>query len=129
LAVLWNVGVSSEPPWSPELERVVGELRAQALHPDRDCTSGMWRPALDRAHDRFEPLRFRAIAHQHSLDQEAFVSGVASFSFIAALPDAEREPVLTRVRALAPERCVLSMRTECYWTRRAGRSPALPPAD
>jgi hypothetical protein len=39
------------------------------------------------------------------------------------MPDDERDPVLTRVRALAPHECVLSMRTECYWTRRAGPGP------
>jgi SAM-dependent methyltransferase len=119
LAVLWNHGVASDPPWSERLEQLVGDLRAKALRPDRQCTSGMWRPALDRAHDLFAPLRFSAITHQRSLDQAAFVSAVASFSFIAALPDDDRDAVLTQVRALAPEHCVLTMRTECYWTRRA----------
>lgn len=124
LAVLWNLGLSSDPPWSQRLEQLVDELRAKALRPARQCTSGMWRPALDRAHDLFEPLRFSSIAHERSLDQEAFVSGVASFSFIAAMPDDERDPVLTQVRALAPEACVLRMRTECYWTRRASPKPS-----
>jgi SAM-dependent methyltransferase len=119
LAVLWNVGLSSDPPWPERLEQLVGELRSEALEPARDRTTGMWRPALDRAHDLFEPLRFSAIAHERALDREAFVSGIASFSFIAALPDDEREPLLSRIRALAPGQCVLSMRTECYWTRRA----------
>ena len=123
LAVLWNVGLSSDPPWPEGLEQLVDELRARALRPARQSTSGLWRAALDRAHDRFEPLRVRAIAHEHALDQEAFVAGVASFSFIGAMPDDERDPVLTRVRALAPHECVLSMRTECYWTRRAGPGP------
>jgi len=123
LAVLWNVGLSSDPPWPEGLEQLVDELRARALRPARQSRSGLWRAALDRAHDRFEPLRVRAIAHEHALDQEAFVAGVASFSFIGAMPDDERDPVLTRVRALAPHECVLSMRTECYWTRRAGPGP------
>jgi SAM-dependent methyltransferase len=123
LAVLWNVGLSSQPPWPERLEQLVDELRANALPLARQCTSGLWRPPLDRAHDRFEPLRFRAFAHERALDQEAFVSGIASFSFIAAMPDAERDPVLTRVRALAPRQCVLSMRTECHWTRRTRPSP------
>jgi SAM-dependent methyltransferase len=123
LAVLWNLGLSSDPPWSKDLERLVDELRANALRGPRQWTSGMWRAALDRAHDVFEPLRFRAIGHERSLDQEAFVSGVASFSFVAAMPEDERDLVLTQVRALAPEECVLSMRTECYWTRRASPKP------
>jgi len=103
LAVLWNVGLSSDPPWPEGLEQLVDELRARALRPARQSRSGLWRAALDRAHDRFEPLRVRAIAHEHALDQEAFVAGVASFSFIGAMPDDERDPVLTRVRALAPQ--------------------------
>jgi ubiquinone/menaquinone biosynthesis C-methylase UbiE len=118
LAVLWNLGLSSDPPWSKRLEQLVEELSANALRPARRCTSGMWRPALDRAHDLFEPLRFSAFDHERSLDHEAFVAGIASFSFIAAMPDAERDRVLTEVRALAPEECALSMRTECYLTRR-----------
>jgi ubiquinone/menaquinone biosynthesis C-methylase UbiE len=119
LAVLWNLGLSSDPPWSERLEQLVDELRAKALRPARQCTSGMWRPAIDRARDLFEPLHFKAISHERSLDREAFVSNVASFSFIAAMPDDDRDPVLTQVRALAPEECVLRMRTECYWSRRA----------
>jgi SAM-dependent methyltransferase len=118
LAVLWNIGLSSDPPWPAPLEQLVGELREKALRPERQCTSGMWRPALDRAHGLFEPLRHSAVDHEHRLDQEAFVSCVASFSFIAAMPDDERDPVLAQVRALAPEQCVLRMRTDCYWTRR-----------
>jgi hypothetical protein len=39
------------------------------------------------------------------------------------MPDEEPDPVLTRVRALAPRQCVLSMRTECYWTRRILPAP------
>jgi ubiquinone/menaquinone biosynthesis C-methylase UbiE len=123
LAVLWNLGLSSDPPWSPRLDQLVDELRTKALRPARERTSGMWRPALDRAQDRFEPLRVSAIAHEHPLDREAFVSGIASFSFIAAMPDGERDPVLTQVRALAPDECVLRLRTECYWTRRLGTKP------
>jgi ubiquinone/menaquinone biosynthesis C-methylase UbiE len=119
LAVLWNIGLSSEPPWPRRLEQLVDELRADALPSARDCTSGMWRPALDRARQLFEPLRFSTFAHEQLLDQEAFVSGIASFSFIAAMPDDDRHAVLDQVRALAPEECVLSMRTDCYWTRRA----------
>jgi SAM-dependent methyltransferase len=122
LAVLWSVGLSSDPPWPEQLEQLVDALRAQALRPDRQCTSGLWRPALDRAHDRFEPLRFSAIDHERALDQEAFVAGVASFSFIAALPEDERDLVLSRVRALAPQHCLLRLRTECYWTRARARS-------
>lgn len=122
LAVLWNVGLSSEPPWPERLQQLVDELRVKALSPARQCTSGMWRPALDRARDRFEPLRYSAIDHERRLDQDAFVSAIASFSFIAAMPDDERDPVLSQVRALAPEACVLSMRTECYSTRRASAS-------
>jgi ubiquinone/menaquinone biosynthesis C-methylase UbiE len=118
LAVLWNIGLGSDPPWPERLEQLVDELRTKALRPERQCTSGMWRPALDRAGDLFAPLRFSAVVHERSLDQDAFVAGIASFSFIAAMPGDERHAVLTQVRALAPRECVLKMRTECYRTRR-----------
>jgi hypothetical protein len=39
------------------------------------------------------------------------------------MPDEERDAVLAEVRALAPEHCVLRMRTECYSTRRASLEP------
>jgi hypothetical protein len=42
---------------------------------------------------------------------------VASFSFIAGLPDDERDAVLARVRALAPDACRFTMRTERRWRR------------
>jgi ubiquinone/menaquinone biosynthesis C-methylase UbiE len=118
LAVLWNLGLSADPPWPKRLEELLDELRGNALPPARQSTTGLWRGPLDRAQHLFEPLRFSTTAHECSLDQDAFVSNVASFSFIAAMPDDERDAVLTKVRALAPEECVLSMRTECYRTRR-----------
>jgi SAM-dependent methyltransferase len=125
LAVLWNIGLETDPPWPRRLERLVEDLRARAVPAARSCLSGTWRRPLDRADDLFDPLLFSETAHERALDHEALVSYIASLSFIAAMGDQERDAVLAEVRALAPEACVLKMRTECYATRRRRGRPGV----
>ncbi len=117
VAVVWNTGLETEPP-APELDALVEGLRTRALPESRRTLSGRWRQALDDAGDRFAPLRRREWLHHRELDRDAFVAYIASLAFIAAMPVAEREPVLAQVRALAPGSCRLELRTECFWTHR-----------
>jgi ubiquinone/menaquinone biosynthesis C-methylase UbiE len=117
LALLWNLGLDTDPP-APELDALVDARRSRALPSARRTDSGAWRSALDET-ERFAPLRYREYLHERALDRETFVAYIASLAFIAALPPPEREPFLAQVRALAPAECRLSLRAECYWTRRS----------
>ena len=59
LAVVWNIGLESDPP-SPELEAYVAGLRERAGV--AEATTPAWRDALD-ASDRFTPLAYHELHH------------------------------------------------------------------
>jgi ubiquinone/menaquinone biosynthesis C-methylase UbiE len=117
LALLWNVPVASDPPWPEELHELVERHRRPAVPQERRYSSGLWRRALELT-DVFEPLSRGSTQHAQQLDREAFVAQIASWSYISALDDPTREAVLARVRELAPGRCVVTLRTDFYWTRK-----------
>ena len=59
--------------------------------------------------------------HVETLEPEAVVSLVASWSWIAGLPEGERSRVLAAVRErLPPGPVTLPYRAEAWWTRRLG---------
>lgn len=114
LALIWNVR-----------ERSVDWVRrlADVIEPYRDGVptyrSGDWKAAFDRT-DLFEPLRHRSYGYAHETDAATMVERVASISWVAALPDGEREEVLDRVRALfdgMPGRFPVPYRTDLWWCR------------
>ena len=77
---------------------------------------GAWRPPLDSS-ALFTPVAELEVPYEQELDIEGVVDRVGSTSFIAALPEPEREDVLGRVRALAAgwaEPVRLGYTTEAY---------------
>jgi SAM-dependent methyltransferase len=106
-AVIWNIGLTSEPD-APELAELTDRLRRRALPAGRDAGSGRWRDALPS-------LESREFRHALPLTRDAFVDYLASMAFIATLP--ERDQIVAQMRALAPEHCVLQMRSECHYTQ------------
>ena len=85
LAVLWNIGLESDPP-TPELEAYVADLRERAGV--ADATTPAWRDALD-ASDAFAPLASHELHHTRTQDRETFAAYLASLAFISAMPDRE----------------------------------------
>ena len=79
--------------------------------------SSRWRDAF--AGSSFAPLQSGAAEHQHQLDREGFVAQIASWSYIAVLPEPRRSALLDRAGELAPEQSTVTFRTEFHWTRRA----------
>jgi SAM-dependent methyltransferase len=115
LAIVWNIGRDTEPP-TPELEAYVAGLRTEVgLGPMTGSQDRTWRRAF-AATDAFAPLRHRELHHTREQDRETFVAYLASLAFVAAAPN--RDAAVERIRELAPETSILSMRTECHWTRR-----------
>jgi ubiquinone/menaquinone biosynthesis C-methylase UbiE len=117
VGLLWNVPIAFEPPWRNELSALVEQHRTAAVPEERRYTSGHWRHAFELS-DAFEPLVSGGATHQQRLDREGFVAQIASWSYIAALPDPTRAATLERVTELAPEACVVTLRTDFHWTRR-----------
>ena len=68
-----------------------------------------------------------AFRHVHRLSPDGVVARVASVSFVAALPQAERDALLADVRTLLAtdpatrgrDELGLPYRTDVYWARRA----------
>jgi ubiquinone/menaquinone biosynthesis C-methylase UbiE len=94
LALIWNVRDMRQP-----LQAAMEKL----LEPHRGSTpshrSAYWRDAF-AATSRFRDADTRRFRQVQRLDIDGLVNRVGSISFVAALPDAERERLLREVRAL-----------------------------
>jgi SAM-dependent methyltransferase len=118
LALLWNRAHWSEP--ELPLLTALGEL----LEPYRKAAGpfpagdDQWQPVLE-ATGAFAPLSSAEVEHVHVSSPDDVVALVASWSWIANLPDDERAEVLRRVGELAGDqrRLTLRYRTEIHWTR------------
>jgi SAM-dependent methyltransferase len=120
LALVWN-GRDERVSWVARL----GEL----MEPYRGDTPAyrraVWRKAFERT-VLFTPLEHARFRLEHELDAEGVVARVTSVSFIAALPDAEREAVSERVRELLAsdaatsgrERILFPYSTDVFWCER-----------
>lgn len=104
-AIVFNVGLSAQPE-APELAAFTDQLSSRVLPERRQAGRGFWKQALPS-------LDYREFIHKATLSRETFVDYLASMAFIATLPD--RDHVVARIRTLAPETSVLTMRTECYY--------------
>jgi SAM-dependent methyltransferase len=119
LGLIWNARDLREP-WIASLDAVFDRHRGSAPR----YASGAWRPAFSDA-AAFTPLQERAFPHTHMVDRAGVLDRVASVSFIAALPEAERREVLAEVGDLvdtgpgsggAP--IAMRYRTDVYWCER-----------
>lgn len=116
LVVLWNRARWDEQPWEAEFRALVDPIRlAAGTFPEHD-----WKLVLQDS-GLFGPWSEVEVDHVQRLGVGEFVDLVASWSWIANLPDAERTAVLGKVRGLVDAQPELSLRyrTEIYWTRLA----------
>ena len=98
LALVWNRR-RREQPLHAAISAIIEPYR-------RDTPSAYrseWRTPVV-AGGLFEALAEREVPFEQPVDADGLVDRVGSTSFIAALPDAEREEVLGRIRALAADR-------------------------
>jgi SAM-dependent methyltransferase len=95
LALLWNQRDDAVP-WVAALSELVNR-REEGWPRYR---SGAWRAAFDGARDLFRPLEEAHFHHAHELSPEGVEDRIASVSFLAVLPEAERAAVRAEVRAL-----------------------------
>ncbi len=98
LALVWNRR-RREQPLHAAISAIIEPYRGDAPSAYR----GEWRaPVL--AGGLFGTVAEREVPFEQLVDADGLVDRVGSISFIAALPDAEREQVLARIRALAADR-------------------------
>jgi SAM-dependent methyltransferase len=94
LALLWHDGVEddSSAAWSAELQRVIGDRR-----PDHPAyTDDQGRGAVD-ANRAFGPLTPTEVRSCYATDPRRILAHIASISWVAGLPPAERDATLDAV--------------------------------
>ena len=120
LALVWNRR-DDHARWVARLTEIMEPYRGNAPA----YRGGAWRAAFERT-ELFGPLEHRRFRLEHGLDREGVVARVLSVSFIATLPEAEREAVAARVRTLLAsdaatrgrDRLVLPYVTDLFWCER-----------
>jgi SAM-dependent methyltransferase len=113
LGLLFNMRDESEP-W---VRRMTELIRPHERGAPQERT-GEWRQAFVTT-DHFGTLHQLRFQHRQVLDRQGLVDRVASISYIATLPDVEREVVLADARRLADDlgdEIVLPYVTELHWT-------------
>jgi SAM-dependent methyltransferase len=118
LALLFNTGVVADPAPSSELDELLETNRSAVVPPERREGSGLWRRPFTGAQSSFEPLRHTKFDHVVPLTRDGFLAYLASLAFVEAMPKPDRDILLARARELLPANCRLTMRTDCYLTRR-----------
>jgi SAM-dependent methyltransferase len=120
LGLVWNVR-DTRVPWVARLTEIMEPFRGDAPA----YRTGAWCEAFERT-ELFGPLAHEEVTHVHRLAPEGVVARVASVSFVAALPQPEREAVLAEVRDLLENdpktrgraEVELPYRTDVLWTTR-----------
>jgi ubiquinone/menaquinone biosynthesis C-methylase UbiE len=116
LGLIWNARDESSE-WGRELTRIIEAHEGSTPR----YKSFAWREPFDTGH-LFSPLQKAEFPHVQTMSREALQDRVGSISFIAALPDTEREAVLNQVRELvgrdagnrAESKISLPYRTDVY---------------
>jgi SAM-dependent methyltransferase len=117
LGLIWNVRDESAP-WVHRLTEIIDPHEGTAPR----YRSMEWMSAFQSG-NLFTPLETRAFDHLQRVTPEGLIDRVASISFIAALPEAERDAVLDQVRTLLQtepalrgrDQIDLPYRTHAYW--------------
>jgi SAM-dependent methyltransferase len=116
LAAIWNVRDESVE-WMAMIRELIESARADTP----SHLSGDWRKPFDTANSPFEPLRVETYRHTQELPRADAVDVFASRSYVAALPEHEREALLERVAEQVPKSEIVAIPylTELYWTRKS----------
>ncbi len=115
LALIWNQARWTGP-WVERFKALVEpSQRAAGIFPSGD---EHWKEVLARD-GRFGPRHDAHYTHVHSTRLEDFLALVASWSWIANLPDGERADILAQARELVDDQAVLELAyaTEVYSCR------------
>lgn len=115
LFLVWNRRELGDP-----VQREISRLTAPFVGETPSYSSDEWRRVM-AASDLFEPRGEHHCESVQEVDRDALVDRVASTSYIAQLPEADRGELLSRVAALVPDGGTVSLpydtATYCYRRR------------
>ncbi|MEO7077478.1 MAG: class I SAM-dependent methyltransferase, partial [Rhodococcus sp. (in: high G+C Gram-positive bacteria)] len=118
LGLLWNTPIWTvdTTPWLQDLRRILSHHKESAGEYPAGVT---WQKALESTR-LFETLQHTNATHEQSLGHDAFLAQVASWSWVANLPEAARRTALNEVAELVRPlgRIVIPYRTDLYVGRR-----------
>jgi ubiquinone/menaquinone biosynthesis C-methylase UbiE len=122
LVLLWNErGGSAQPPLPEQFRRRVRERREAGA--EWPFGHGKWRAAVEAG--PFGPIQQASFPNSHQHDHETLLASARSWSWIASLPDDERERELQALDELLPDgRWTMPIRTDVYWAAREEQSRA-----
>jgi SAM-dependent methyltransferase len=124
LVLMWNVPAGPTVPSIASVEQLLIEhapTREELGHDPVDLNtarfaSGDWRTPFEGS--PFEALRDERLPNPQTLDRDALVAYFESMGWLGDLPEAQRLPLLERVRALlGADEYRRSWATNVYWTR------------
>jgi ubiquinone/menaquinone biosynthesis C-methylase UbiE len=128
LVLMWNLPAGAWQPATAAVDQLLSERlsKTQEFNYDpldlspRRYPSGEWREAFARS--RFENLRERRLPNPQMLDRDGLVAFFASMGWIADLRDADRLPLLERVKSLLDAAEYQRLwETHIHWTRLSDR--------
>jgi ubiquinone/menaquinone biosynthesis C-methylase UbiE len=118
LALLWNVETSR----TPEVRDWMNERRYARTPAENRHDTGLWKRAF-ADQNAFGPLEELEASHTQTLSADAYLAQIASRSYIASMPDAERRTALAEAARLVGEQDIaVHYRTEAWLTARVGAS-------
>lgn len=120
LGLIWNIRDASIP-WVDRLSKILEQYESGVPH----YSSLEWMSAF-RDESFLTPLETRQFAHAQRLSPSDLYDRIASISFIAAMPEAERPGVLALIRELlesepalrGKEQFEMPYQTHIYWCRK-----------
>lgn len=111
VAIMWQGPSGGEmPEWAQRASAVL--LRHRPEHPGHSMTGP---PDLGPG---FSAVEHHAVPFDYDTDREGYLAFVASMSWIASMPDAERAAVLDEVGCHVPDRASLPYATQVFIARR-----------
>jgi SAM-dependent methyltransferase len=116
LAAIWNVREESVE-WMAMIRELIEEARGDTP----DHATGEWRRPFEAADSQFAPLELEVFSHTHEVTRAEAVDVFASRSYVASLPEHERNHLLERIAEQVPktETVAIPYVTELYWTRKS----------
>jgi SAM-dependent methyltransferase len=123
MAVVWN-SRDMRTPWVAQINELI-RWNSGAI-PTYDAGDEDWEEVIARC-GAFSAVQLRELPYEQVVDEDTLVDRVASTSYVATMPEAERAALFAEVRAVAagfPTTFPLPYRTFVYWCHRLSSTPS-----